>query len=58
MAVIANGDLDAAAFDHPLRAGRSGLLAQGDIDSFLRPRPLRLGLTMLRYTQDLFLETP
>ena len=33
-------------------------LAQGDINSFLRPRPLRLGLTMLRYTQDLFLETP
>ncbi len=33
-------------------------LAQGDMDSFCRPRPMRYGLTMLRYSQDLFEEMP
>ena len=33
-------------------------LAQGDRETFLRPRPLRIGLTLLRYSQDLFLESP
>ncbi len=33
-------------------------LAQGDLNEFLRPRPLRIGLTLLRYSQDLFEETP
>ena len=29
-------------------------LAQGDTASFLRPRPLHIGMTMLRYSQDIF----
>lgn len=33
-------------------------LAQGDLESFRRPRPLRYGLTMLRYSRDIFLEPP
>ena len=30
-------------------------LAQGDTVSFLRPRPLEIGMTMLRYSQDIFI---
>ena len=30
-------------------------LAQGDTASFLRPRPLEIGMTMLRYSQDIFI---
>ena len=30
-------------------------LAQGDTASFLRPRPLHVGMTMLRYSQDVFI---
>lgn len=31
-------------------------LAQGNMNSFRRPRPLRMGLTLLRYSQDVFVD--
>jgi carbamoyl-phosphate synthase large subunit len=32
-------------------------LTQGDVDAFQRLRPLQIGLTMLRYSKDLFIQT-
>jgi len=31
-------------------------LTQGELENFWQPRPLQIGLTMLRYSQDLFLQ--
>lgn len=40
-----------AGLDTPRRLAS---LAQGDTTSFLRPRSLQVGMTMLRYSQDIF----